>query len=341
MLVLCCLALSCVAWSYLILSCLCLVVLICLVLSCRALSCLVLSWCYFVFLLRYFVLSLLVLVCLVLSCIVLLCLALSCLIVSSESCGIRLVPWRLAYFHSFDITTSFWSMLLQLSIDQKDVVIVGGGFLGTELACAMNKRSKEAGLNVTPRPGKKQRQITHIMPEPGVLYRCLPRYLSDNTAMQMSQAGVDMRTNTVVTGLSRDPSTGVLVVELTVRTLGHLRRGPGSATARWFDTRKYTLKTDHVIFCTGIKPEVYIWLEDEEDKHDMRNERGHIQKTRQKKYTDKKAKGKETKDNDTGHRLPLILLYFRCWLLGFSTALFGDPTTTSTTLTRPSETFED
>jgi programmed cell death 8 (apoptosis-inducing factor) len=147
-------------------------------------------------------------------------------------------------------------MLPQLSIDQKDVVIVGGGFLGTELACAMNKRSKEAGLNVTPRPGKKQRQITHIMPEPGVLYRCLPRYLSDNTAMQMSQAGVDMRTNTVVTGLSRDPSTGVLVVELTVRTLGHLRRGPGSATARWFDTRKYTLKTDHVIFCTGIKPEV-------------------------------------------------------------------------------------
>jgi programmed cell death 8 (apoptosis-inducing factor) len=43
-----------------------------------------------------------------------------------------------------------------------DVAIVGGGFLGSELACALAHRSKERAEN-----GKPSGKITQLMPEAG------------------------------------------------------------------------------------------------------------------------------------------------------------------------------
>jgi programmed cell death 8 (apoptosis-inducing factor) len=43
-----------------------------------------------------------------------------------------------------------------------DMVVCGGGFLGTELSSALNKRSKKTGMNLTPRKGKKQRSVTQV-----------------------------------------------------------------------------------------------------------------------------------------------------------------------------------
>ena len=94
----------------------------------------------------------------------------------------------------------------KLSAEGKDIVVVGGGYLGTELANALNSRSKDFGRNAnSARKGKKQRQITQVIPEPGVLYRFLPLYLSDFAANRMAVHGVDMRTNTLVTGVKYCP----------------------------------------------------------------------------------------------------------------------------------------
>jgi hypothetical protein len=93
-----------------------------------------------------------------------------------------------------------------------------------------------------------------VIPEPGVLYRFLPLYLSDFAANRMAVHGVDMRTNTLVTGVTWVPpqpktsvsvsleadgsvppldetgkeevfeaTNGHLLVELTVRTLSQMR----------------------------------------------------------------------------------------------------------------------
>jgi len=59
----------------------------------------------------------------------------------------------------------------KLSAEGKDIVVVGGGYLGTELANALNARSKDFGRNQAARKGKKQRQITQVIPKP-CLSRC-------------------------------------------------------------------------------------------------------------------------------------------------------------------------
>jgi programmed cell death 8 (apoptosis-inducing factor) len=143
------------------------------------------------------------------------------------------------------------------SQNQEDIVVVGGGFLGTELANALNLRAKAAKLNKSPRVGTKQRQVTHVVPEPGVLYRFLPRYLSDFAANKMASHGVDVRTNTLVTGVERQPN-GKLMVTLTVRTFGNMRTGPGSSQVGWQDIRKYTIKCNKVVFAVGVTPSVQI-----------------------------------------------------------------------------------
>lgn len=173
----------------------------------------------------------------------------------------------------------------KLSAEGKDIVVVGGGYLGTELSNALNFRSKEFGRNQHARKGKKQRQITQVIPEPGVLYRFLPLYLSDYAANRMAVHGVDMRTNTLVTGVEWvppqpkkavavsmeadgsvspiddhgkeevfDATDGHLLVELTVRTLSQMRRGPGSAQVGWADIRKYTIKSDLLVYAVGVTP---------------------------------------------------------------------------------------
>lgn len=59
----------------------------------------------------------------------------------------------------------------------KEVVIIGGGFLGTELATSLAKRG-----------GK----VTHVVAEAGVLFGVLPRYLCEFIARKMSEMGISV-----------------------------------------------------------------------------------------------------------------------------------------------------
>ena len=47
------------------------------------------------------------------------------------------------------------------------IAVVGGGFLGSELACALGKRSKSTNM-----------RVVQTFPEPGNMGRVLPEYLS-------------------------------------------------------------------------------------------------------------------------------------------------------------------
>ena len=61
----------------------------------------------------------------------------------------------------------FWK-LDSLSKEGGDIVVVGSGFLGTELAYALGDRSKE----------NEKLKVTQICRETGVLGAVLPQYLS-------------------------------------------------------------------------------------------------------------------------------------------------------------------
>lgn len=63
----------------------------------------------------------------------------------------------------------------------KSVAIIGGGFLGSELACALGKRGKESGA-----------KVTQFFPEAGNMGRVLPEYLSKWTMNKVRSEGVDV-----------------------------------------------------------------------------------------------------------------------------------------------------
>lgn len=61
----------------------------------------------------------------------------------------------------------------------KSIAIVGGGFLGSELACGLAKRGSSTGLNVT-----------QLFPESGNMGKVLPDYLSKWTTKKLENEGV-------------------------------------------------------------------------------------------------------------------------------------------------------
>lgn len=80
-----------------------------------------------------------------------------------------------------------------LARDVDRIAVVGGGFLGTEVACALSVAGQSRGI-----------KVSHIFVEDGVLHRHLPPYLSAYVTRKMSELGVDMCVNKLVTGLQRN-----------------------------------------------------------------------------------------------------------------------------------------
>jgi programmed cell death 8 (apoptosis-inducing factor) len=58
----------------------------------------------------------------------------------------------------------------------KSVTIFGGGFLGSELACALGQRAKRGGL-----------EVVQAYQEPGNMGKVLPDYLSDWTTEKVGK----------------------------------------------------------------------------------------------------------------------------------------------------------
>jgi apoptosis-inducing factor 1 len=72
----------------------------------------------------------------------------------------------------------------RLGAPGSSVAVIGGGFLGTELAVAM---------------ASEGRNVTLLCAEPGVLYKVLPRYLSEFLSRKMSTCGIDVIGSAIIT----------------------------------------------------------------------------------------------------------------------------------------------
>ncbi|GFS20393.1 mitochondrial apoptosis-inducing factor 1 [Elysia marginata] len=70
-------------------------------------------------------------------------------------------------------------------VDKSDsVAIIGGGFLGSELACALGRRAKKSGL-----------KVYQLFPETGNMGKVLPEYLSKWTTRKVENEGVEVLPN--------------------------------------------------------------------------------------------------------------------------------------------------
>lgn len=105
----------------------------------------------------------------------------------------------------------------------KSITIIGGGFLGSELACALGKRSSDI----------KNLTINQIFPETGNMGKVLPEYLSQWTTEKIREEGVNVIAKSVVQKVYSEGNSVVLA----------LNNGE-------------KIVTDHVIVAVGIEPNV-------------------------------------------------------------------------------------
>ncbi|XP_063272754.1 apoptosis-inducing factor 1, mitochondrial isoform X3 [Prinia subflava] len=112
--------------------------------------------------------------------------------------------------------------LEKISREVKSITIIGGGFLGSELACALGRRAQTQGL-----------EVIQLFPENGNMGKVLPEYLSNWTTEKVRREGVNVLPNAVVKSVS--VSGNRLVIKLK-------------------DGRK--VETDHIVAAVGLEPNV-------------------------------------------------------------------------------------
>lgn len=81
--------------------------------------------------------------------------------------------------------------LEKISREVKSITIIGGGFLGSELACALGRRSTDLGL-----------EVIQMFPEKGNMGKVLPEYLSNWTTEKVRKEGASIITDAVVKNVS-------------------------------------------------------------------------------------------------------------------------------------------
>ncbi|KAM3836085.1 apoptosis-inducing factor 1, mitochondrial-like, partial [Diretmus argenteus] len=102
------------------------------------------------------------------------------------------------------------------------VTIIGGGFLGSELACALGRRSAESGL-----------EVIQMYPERGNMGKVLPEYLSNWTTAKVKKEGVKVITEALVKAVTYKDDK----IEIQLK-----------------DGR--VVKTDHIVAAVGLEPSV-------------------------------------------------------------------------------------
>nr|XP_027236155.1 apoptosis-inducing factor 1, mitochondrial-like [Penaeus vannamei] len=113
--------------------------------------------------------------------------------------------------------------LHSIAQEGKHITIIGGGFLGSELACALGHKGKTS-------KGK----VTQVYPESGNMGKVLPEYLSKWTTEKVKSEGADIIPNSYVKGVSTNDDGKVV---LTLNTgVEHV--------------------TDHIVVAVGLEPNV-------------------------------------------------------------------------------------
>ncbi|XP_037764072.1 apoptosis-inducing factor 1, mitochondrial isoform X17 [Chelonia mydas] len=112
--------------------------------------------------------------------------------------------------------------LEKISREVKSITIIGGGFLGSELACALGRKVHATGL-----------EVIQMFPENGNMGKVLPEYLSNWTTEKVKREGVNVMPNAVVKSVS--VCGNQLIIKLK-------------------DGRK--VETDHIVAAVGLEPNV-------------------------------------------------------------------------------------
>ncbi|XP_069469194.1 apoptosis-inducing factor 1, mitochondrial isoform X2 [Ambystoma mexicanum] len=112
--------------------------------------------------------------------------------------------------------------LEKITKEVKSVTIIGGGFLGSELACALGRRARLTGL-----------EVIQMFPETGNMGKVLPEYLSNWTTDKIRREGVNVMPEAVVKSVVFQD---------------------GKLTIKLKDGR--TVETDHLIAAVGLEPNV-------------------------------------------------------------------------------------
>lgn len=112
--------------------------------------------------------------------------------------------------------------LEKVSRNIKSVTIIGGGFLGSELACALGRRSNESGL-----------EVIQMYPEKGNMGKVLPEYLSNWTTEKVKKEGVKIISEALVKSVTCKEDK----LEIQLKD-GRL------------------VKTDHIVAAVGLEPNV-------------------------------------------------------------------------------------
>ncbi|XP_074863904.1 apoptosis-inducing factor 1, mitochondrial isoform X2 [Carettochelys insculpta] len=112
--------------------------------------------------------------------------------------------------------------LEKISREVKSITIIGGGFLGSELACALGRKAQATGL-----------EVIQMFPENGNMGKVLPEYLSNWTTDKVKREGVNVMSNAVVKSVCVCGNR--LVIKLK-------------------DGRK--VETDHIVAAVGLEPNV-------------------------------------------------------------------------------------
>ncbi|XP_069070092.1 apoptosis-inducing factor 1, mitochondrial isoform X2 [Pleurodeles waltl] len=112
--------------------------------------------------------------------------------------------------------------LEKITKEVKSVTIIGGGFLGSELACALGRRARLTGL-----------EVIQMFPETGNMGKVLPEYLSNWTTNKIRREGVNVMPEAVVKSVAFQD---------------------GKLTIKLKDGRK--VETDHLIAAVGLEPNV-------------------------------------------------------------------------------------
>ncbi|RZB38707.1 apoptosis-inducing factor 1, mitochondrial [Asbolus verrucosus] len=104
--------------------------------------------------------------------------------------------------------------------ESKSVAIIGGGFLGSELACALARKGR-----------KRQKEVYQIFREQGNMGKILPEYLSTWTTNKVKAEGVNVLNNTEVIGVKFE-NEGL-----------HLILSNGKS-----------IRVDHAVIAVGVEP---------------------------------------------------------------------------------------
>ncbi|XP_030836587.1 apoptosis-inducing factor 1, mitochondrial [Strongylocentrotus purpuratus] len=108
--------------------------------------------------------------------------------------------------------------------DAKSVAIIGGGFLGSELACALGKRGKDTGM-----------KVMQFFPEAGNMGRVLPEYLSKWATDKVSNEGVEVHSDMFLKNVSFNGKSKQVELQF---------------------SNGDKVQADHVVVAVGLEPNV-------------------------------------------------------------------------------------